>query len=320
MTRFVDIDLSRLPAIDAIKTLDYEQNLADRIARFTEAARFEGIEYDVGALETDPTVILMQVEAYFDVLLKQRVNDAAKSVRLAYAAGDDLDHIAAEFGVARFEGESDASLRRRRQLAVEALSTAGPEGAYLFFSLAAHPNVGDAAIYDPQSALCDPGQVLVVIASKDNQGVPGPAVLDAVANFLDARTIKYADYTSRTRQVTRQQAIRPLTDWVIIEAANDYPFNIDAVLKVPYGPDMEVVRQTALTRLDAYLASRRKVGAKVSDSAIAAALHVTDASGAAIVDDVDVTLSATDANGDIDPGAKGIARAAGINVEVEVLS
>ncbi|WPZ28973.1 baseplate J/gp47 family protein [Sulfitobacter sp. OXR-159] len=320
MSRFVDIDLARLPAIDAVKALDYEGNLADRMARFTEAARAVGIEYDASALETDPAVILMQVEAYFDILLKQRVNDAAKSVRLAYASGHDLEHIAAEFGVARFDGESDASLRRRRQLAVEALSTAGPEGAYLFFALAAHPNVGDAAIYGPQSGLCAPGQVLVVTASKDGNGVPVPAVLDAVANSLDARTIKYADYTSRTRQVTRQQAIRPLTDWVIIEAANDYPFTIDAVLQVPYGPDMEVVRRTALTRLGAYLDSRRKVGMKISDSAIAAALHVTDTSGAAIVDDVNLYLSATDANGDIDPGPKGIARAAGINVEVEVLS
>jgi phage-related baseplate assembly protein len=335
-TRFVDIDLSRLPAPDAIEGLDYDALAADRIADLKARLTAAGIPFDVNSLETDPLVITEEHASYYDLLLRGRVNDAVRATLLAFATGADLDHIAAEMGVVRkvlipanpnaippiLEVlESDADLRRRRQLAVEAFSTAGPVGAYMFFALAAHPHVSDVAVYDPHSGLCADGEVLCVVASSQGLGVPTDQVLDSVAETLDARTIKYAVTTPRTRSINRRQKIRPLTDKVIVEACSTLDYTISVILKIPYGPAPELVIDLAEARLSAYLASRRQIGRVISDTAIAAAVHVADADGVAMVDDADITIVVDEVEvGDVVPGAKELARCISIDITYEVLT
>lgn len=335
-TRFVDIDLSRLPAPDAIHGLDYDQTAADRIAELKARLAAAGVTWDVNGLETDPLVITEEHAAYYDMLLGARVNDAVLATTLAYARGNDLDHIAAEMGVERkvlvpadpnanppvvevLEG--DDSLRRRRQLAVEAFSTAGPVGAYMFFALAAHPHALDAAIYDPHTGLCNDGEVLCVIASSQGDGVPADAVLDSIADMLDARTVRYAAAPARTRAITRRQKLRPLTDKVIVEACSALDFTLAIVLKIPYGPAPEIIIAEAEKRLAKYLASRRQIGRIISDTAIAAAVHVADAEGVAMVDDADIvaTVNGNEVN-DVVPGPKELARCVGVTITYEIVT
>jgi phage-related baseplate assembly protein len=45
------------------------------------------------ALESEPIVKLLQENAYREVILRQRINDAAKAVMLAYSTGADLDQF-----------------------------------------------------------------------------------------------------------------------------------------------------------------------------------------------------------------------------------
>jgi len=336
MTRFFDIDLSLLPRPDAIETLGYEVTLESRLADLKARLNEAGIAFDVDGLETDPLVITEEHASYYDTLLRARVNDAVLATTLAYATGADLDHKAAELGVVRkilVEAdpdanppvlevlESDADLRRRRQLAIEAFSTAGPEGAYVFFGLASHPHVSDVAVYDPHSELCEDGEVLCVIASSQGDGVPTDLVLDSVADFLDAREINYAVTAQRIRDLTRRQKLRPLNDRVIVEACSTLDYEITALLKIPYGPDPELVRTEAEARLLAYLLSRRQISRKISDSAVAAAVHVADASGVAMVDDADIVITVDDVPvADVVPGAKELARATSVTVTYELIT
>ncbi len=44
---------------------------------------------------------LLQENAYREVIWRQRVNEAARAVMLAYAAGSDLDQIGANANLAR---------------------------------------------------------------------------------------------------------------------------------------------------------------------------------------------------------------------------
>lgn len=335
MKRFVDIDLHRLPAPDALSKLDYEQILRERMTEVARRLNDAGLAYDVQQLESDPVKILEEHSAYYEMYLRAAVNDAVKATHLAFAQGADLDQRAADLGVARQVlapadpttnpptpaiMESDESLRRRRQLAIEAFSTAGPDGAYFFFALAAHPHVLDVAVYGPHSGLASDGEALIIVASNQGDGAPIPAVLDAIAEFLDARTVRYSSGSSRTRELTRRQKIRPLTDKVVVEAASVLSYQIDAVIKVPYGPDPDVVRSLAFQRVQAYAASRRRIGLMISDTAIAAALHVADQAGVAVVEDADVVITSAGVPvTDVLPGPKQIALLSALNLTVEIV-
>ena len=294
MTRFSDIDLSALPVPDALATPDFEAELESGVVKLDTSLTAAGHIWDTKVLETDPLVVTIEHQTSVVVTKTAEINDAVRSTLLATAHGAFLDHKAAELGVERkilVEAdpsatppveqvmESDQELRRRRQLAPEALSTAGPAGAYPFFAMKAHPHALDCAEFDPHSGLCAPGEMLLVIASVMGDGVPTDLVMDSVAEYLDARIIRYAVAPVRTREITRKQKLRPMTDKVIVEACSAVTCSISVVLKVQSGPSPEIVVEEARRRLNEYLASRRKIGVMISDSAVAAAVHVATLDG-----------------------------------------
>lgn len=336
MARFTDIDLAALPAPNALAPLDYEGTVAVRISNLRSDLADRGFVWDTYEIQTDPLVIQQQHAAYYEINKTAEINDAVKSTLLAFAQGSDLDHKAAELGVERkviVEAnpeanppiaevlETDAALRARRQLAPEALSTAGPPGAYKSFALKAHPHVSDCAEFDPHSGLCDPGEVLLVIASSIGDGVPTDLVLDSVAEYLDARTIRYAVTAERTRTITRKQNLRPLTDKVIIEACSAVECSISAVLKLRSGPSPETVVEEAERRLDGYIRTRREIGMMISDSAVAAAVHISTIDGVTAVEDADITLKkGEDVVDDLTVGVKEMIVITSISITYEIVA
>ena len=79
-----------------METLSFESIL--RAMKDDFAARHPAFD---AWLESDPAIKLMEAAAYRELLIRQRVNDAARSVMPAFAAGADLDHFAAFYGVER---------------------------------------------------------------------------------------------------------------------------------------------------------------------------------------------------------------------------
>ena len=79
------------------------------------------------------------------MLLRDRVNQAARSITLAYAIGTDLDAIASRYpgGVPRLPSESDDRYRRRIWLSPNTLSPHGTAEAYEFWALTALPALRD---------------------------------------------------------------------------------------------------------------------------------------------------------------------------------
>ena len=112
MTRFAVFDLASLPYPGVVETLDMEAIVTSM--RDDLVSQFPAI-IGVIDLESEPARKLIEVFAYREVLLRARINDAARQRMLAFAAGANLDAIAAYYGVSRFEGETDASFRRRTQ-------------------------------------------------------------------------------------------------------------------------------------------------------------------------------------------------------------
>lgn len=256
---FVAVDLSQLPVPQVIADLDYEVVLGELIADLQQ--RWPAYS---ALLESDPAMKILEVAAYRELLLRQRVNDAARAVMLPYATGADLDNLAALLGVQRLvidPGnpsatpprprilETDADFRARAQLAFEGFSTAGPEGAYLFHVRGAHSDVKDASVVSPE-----PGEVVVTVLSRTGSGAPSAEVLDAVRAALD-------------------DDVRPLTDHVVVQAAEVVPFEVAAELTYYPGPDAAVVEAAARAALAAYLSQIHRLGHDVARSGIMAALH-----------------------------------------------
>ena len=183
MSTFTAVDLSRLPAPAVVELLSYEQILAAMLADLRDRdPQFTALT------ESDPAFKLLQVCAYREMLVRQRCNEAARAVMLAYAIGTDLDHLGALLGVTRLQldpgdpinsipptMESDTEFRRRIQLAPEGFSVAGPEGAYIFHALSADPDVLDASATSPT-----PGEVVVTVLSRQGDGAPSAPLVAAV--------------------------------------------------------------------------------------------------------------------------------------------
>ena len=246
MSNFTPIDLSKLPAPDVIETLDFETLLTDYISYF----KAKNPDY-ITLLESDPAIILMQVVAYREMLLRARINEAAKANMLAYATKGDLDNLAAFFGVERLEDETDERLRKRTQLALEGFSTAGPVGAYIFHSLSASNEVKSVSVKSP-----NPGEVLVTILSNIGDGTVGQELIDAVLAKLN------------------EDDIRPLTDLVSVQGAEIINYQVEAVITVYSGPSSAVVETEANDALQKFISDRHEIGRVIAISGIYDALHV----------------------------------------------
>ena len=175
-----------LSAPAVIEALDYEAILAELVA--DAIARFEaaGIAYDVGELEFDPVRIVLEAAAYREVLLRGRINDAARANLLGFAGGTDLDHLADFYEVARLDDETDAALRQRVVLAIRGRSTAGPEERYAGIARAVDARIVDVRIYR-----VDGGPALAcALVTSDNNGIPDQPLIDAVQAALDAPDVR----------------------------------------------------------------------------------------------------------------------------------
>lgn len=260
MSRYTAVNLDELPFPAIITPLDYEAILARMRADLVALAPSLAPAL---AVEGDPIQAVLQAIAYRALIHETRQNDVARAAYLATATGADLDNLVAEYGVARLlitpadpnavppvaaVYETDAELRYRAQTALEAFSTAGPRGAYEHFALSADPAILGVGITSPV-----PGTVRVVVLARD--GVPGAAVLDNVEAALNA------------------EDVRPLTDFVTVQAAALESYAVEAVLNMRPGPGGEAALADARAAVAAYTAGQRRIGATIYRSALFAALH-----------------------------------------------
>ena len=261
---FTGVDLSRLPAPAVVEVLDYETVLGQWLAIFQAKCIASGVDY-TAILESDPAYKLLEVGAYQEVIIRQRVNDAAKAVMVAYAMGGDLDQLAALVDVERYiltpanpttgapqVDEGDTPLRQRTILAPQGYSVAGPEGAYAFFALSADATVKDVSVDSPT-----PGHVLITVLGNTGDGTPSSDVGAAVTAHLTSAPL------------------RPLTDSVTVQAATIVDYAIAATLYFLEGYDQSVVTAHAQAALADYQAQASNLGRTITRAGIIAALFAT---------------------------------------------
>lgn len=289
------INLASLPAPQVIEELTFEGILADMKADLI--ARFPQVE-PVLQLESSVAVKVLQACAYRELLLRARVNDAARSNLLAFSTGGDLDHIGATFGVERLVVtpatdsdpavmEDDDRFRQRIQLGIVAYSVAGPIEAYIFHGLTADPSILDVAVNNPHT-----NRIEITVLSSTGNGAASSDQLERVADALSPTNA------------------RPLTDDVRVRSATiiEQPVNVRLVL--PRGPAPEAVRALAETRIRAYCNQRRRIGRALRIDGIISAARSAGEMEQAIVE---APLA------DINPGHAGAVFVPSITVVTEIM-
>jgi phage-related baseplate assembly protein len=158
MSRLSVINLAELGRMLVLESISSEKILLDRLARFKALwMQYDppnGAQYDVDQLEFDPIKITQENSTFFEMALRDRVNQAARAVTLAYAVGTDLDAIASRYpgGVPRLDtnndgipDERDDRYRRRVWFSPNVLSPHGTAESYVFWALTADPTLRDAS-------------------------------------------------------------------------------------------------------------------------------------------------------------------------------
>lgn len=260
------IDPSTLPFPPAIKALNYDAIVVERGVLLKAKFAKHGVAYDVETLETDPGMILQQVDAERELLDKAAINDAVRAVLPAFAKGADLDHIVARANVVRrvltpadpIAGtaavmESDESLLVRYLESFSA-PAAGSVSSYIARAVLAWPQAHDIRPLGPAFHR-RPGRVEIVLLAAAGAGVPDAAIAAVFAGL-------------------QPEDARPMTDDTSVRPARVNRWTLSAHLQIPRGADASAVVAQARTSAAAFGSNRYFIGGAVPANAAAASLYV----------------------------------------------
>lgn len=269
------LDLSALPVPDVVEAFSFEEIKAAMVADLQE--RSPGFS---ALLESDPAVKLVEAAAYREMLIRQRVNDAARQTHLATATGDLLDALGELFRVQRLPAEPDPAFRARVQAGLVSVGAAGPRDAYRAHALSVSPSIIDVGVH-----VTDPGEVAVTVlgwVERRTDQVTADAARIGRALFdqpVDSdRVVVLMPSADPVMDAVRTKLnaddVRPMTDGVVVGPPTVITFEIAAGLVVFPGPDAATVLARARAALGAYLRRVRLVGYDATRAGITAALMV----------------------------------------------
>lgn len=259
-------DIDGLPPPQVVEELDFEAILAASVQDMI--ARFPAIAGTV-VLESEPSRKLLEVDAYREMLIRARVNDAARANLIAFAAGSDLDHQAAFYDVVRLVGETDDALRSRTILAISGRSTGGTAERYRFIALSASVEVRDAIVWrDPLTPL-----VNVAIYSTMPGGVASPALIQTVEAALNAQNVRMVNDTISVRSAVTQTRNIAAEVWLLPNAPMAIFDALEADLRASFdaeaGLGFDLTRAWLTARLMRPGVQRVSITAPASDVPVA---------------------------------------------------
>lgn len=290
------INLNRLPPPQVVEELDFEAILAQMKVDLLE---LDSTLEEVLNHEAEPINKTLQIVSYREMLLRQRVNEAARAVMLAYALKGDLDNLAALLNVERLlinsgdpqavppippTYEDDEPFRQRILLSLDGLSVAGPARAYIYHAMSADGRVLDASVDNPrfsnyvlpsELAAQLPDNVIVLQVDYD-AGLANPRPGDVAITVLsrEGNGEPTPEMVDTVDGRLSGEDVRPLTDNVHTRAAEIVNYEVEARLYTFAGPDPTVVVDQAIENLNTYIADNQRLGRTITISGLYAALHV----------------------------------------------
>ena len=265
----MSVDFSQLIQPDIIEEIDFDALYTERkeaLIQLWSSEEQPSIRQTL-TRESEPLVKLLQENCYREMILRNRINQAARALLLAYATKNDLDQLGANFNVKRLVVspadnsttppteavmESDDAFRERIQLAFDTLSVAGPEAAYKKFARDADGRVGDVSVVSPQPAYV----TLTILQADSLTGAASPELVQIVTNAVTA------------------EDVRPIGDRVTVQSASIVNYAINAKLYIGKDPEAATLLQQAIANVTAYATKQKRLGRSIRMSAIYAALHI----------------------------------------------
>lgn len=262
----MSVDFSLLSKPNMIEELDFETLLTERKAALIALFNTEqqATIAAVLARESEPLTKFLQENCYREMILRQRINEAALSVLLAFATGTDLEAVVANYGLERLlvnaatadasaVYETDEELRYRASLVFDSLSVAGPTSAYEYHALSADGRVADAKASSPA-----PAEALVTILQKDTTtGAATDALLQIVQSYLN------------------DDIRRPVADRLTVQSVEVISFELIATIYTDNLPESDSLITVAKTAVQSYLDESRRIGRSIYLSKIYNLLHVS---------------------------------------------
>lgn len=244
------IDFSRLPLPQLIEEIDYE---AIRTRYWDDVIGKNPKLSNARPLEQSPANMILGAQAYGEMLLRSRINAAARSVLAPFAKGSDLDAVAARMGIHRLTlvpasadvpavMETDDQFLRRYILSFDRPS-AGSADRYLFEAYTACPDMHDVTVVG-RSIHGRRGDVDVVVSGV-NGADPTPEHIARISAAVNASHVK-----PEATNVTVLKAVR-------------FEYAVHLGIYIPRGPDATLIRSEAESRIWAAANDRKFIGSEV---------------------------------------------------------
>ncbi|UIP93048.1 baseplate J/gp47 family protein [Wolbachia endosymbiont of Anopheles demeilloni] len=194
-------------------------------------------------VESDPAMKVLEVAAWRELLLRQRINESVKSNLLKFATGEDLDNLAGFYGVERQKEEDDERFRKRIKAKIVAC---GSKEYYRYYALSADSRVKDALVESP---------------------IPGKVQISILSTQLSTASEELLKIVKK--QVTRDD-IRVLTDTVTVISCNITEIDIHSRMSISPVISEEEIKKQFIKKFEA----NRRLGWDVTRSWIIANLFV----------------------------------------------
>ncbi|WP_265024285.1 baseplate assembly protein [Wolbachia endosymbiont (group A) of Epagoge grotiana] len=200
-------------------------------------------------VESDPAMKVLEVAAWRELLLRERINEAVKSNLLKFATGEDLDNLAEFYGAERQDGEEDERFRKRIKARIVGSSTGGSKEHYRFQALSADSRVKDA-----------------LVESK----VPGKVQISILSTQLSTTGIALEELLEIVKKQVTRDDIRVLTDTVTVIGCNITEIDIHSRMSISPVISKEEIKKQFIKKFEA----NRRLGWNVTRSWIIANLFV----------------------------------------------
>lgn len=227
------LNLAALQAPEAIQNLPVETILAE--IKSDLIGRYPAVEPTL-QLESALTTKLIEAVSYREVLMRARINDVIKALLLAYAAGANLDHLAAFYEVVRLPGETDEALRERVALENKGRSTGGSKYWYEAAARRADVRVRSATVYrDPMLPI-----IRIAVLSTEGNGIPSQGILDAVSSVVQSDMVRLVNDTIIVEAAVTQGTDVEADVWLLPTAAAGVIGQLEPALRAAWTAEASV--------------------------------------------------------------------------------